>query len=932
MQKQLITVLQLDDKAFKSSLDSNTKGLKTFAASSTAIGAAVAYAAKQTADFQDHTRDVAISIGSTTEEVSKLNVVAKLNGSSSEAMEAALTSLSGPTDKVAKKIEGLGINMKNADGTFKSSTQLMGSIADKMKAMKNPADQAYLATRVFGSGELVQSLQNGAAGFEEVGKKALAMGMIVSTEAAESAAKFNDDLDELSMSAQGLTNTLMTSVIAFANQSGAIQAASAVLQGAIKWWNDLDNGTKDMIVSVGAAVVGVGILTGAIMVGAAAFAAISAPILIAAAALTAIAIVGITVAENWDQMQNIVQPLSESFNLLGRDLSATANKVASTIKPIGDAAKSVMGMSNTSDGAARKISYLGTVVKIVMATIALNVDIAMTAFRILTDVIQSSVGALYDLGKASALLLSGKYEEASALAGKALEDMKKLRERLMNEMGAFAARAKEMFKDPVVIKADSKELKDAAAEAEKLGRTLDGTAHEAAKLTSYQSALEALKKPFLELRDSTKAASLNMGELVFNVGNALNSVATMAQGAMEPVAKIIEESVKRMNMALAKQSYGLDLFSKLRSKQLQKELEDFKAAEDARLEAMKVSEANQLKALQDAEDQRIALMKFYEQERLLAQDREYQTEKEKREAAFEAYKLAERAKFEFDLALLNEKDLTEEERRATKGVMEENWQTYLETLEQDHLDEMSNFQDQYQAGTGQKDAEFKARLQAEEDASAALKEQAARDSANRIAQAQEQSQQRYEQLQQRKEDEEKIHQKAIAYFKWIGEKAALDSTKRIQVAQTMAAGIAGAAQALASPLSIATLGIAGIALGGMIMTAAVAASRNIMAMEVMPPVEVFLASGGVVSGLTHKQGGIKAELENNEAVINAQKTRKIEEFVDAGMDSGGNTYNTIFEKGSITGEKNFDERWMNKLGDLVMDRMRRSGLGALSAA
>lgn len=932
MVKQLVTILELDDKKFKKSLDSDTKELKIFSAGATAVGAAIAFAAKQTANFQDHVNDVAKAVGATTREVSSLNVVAKLNGSSSEAMEAALNSLAGPTDKVAKKIEGLGINMKNADGSFKSSTQLLGGIAEKMAALKSPADKAYLATRIFGSGELVQSLDAVAGGFDEIAKQAERMGQLVSQDAANAAAKFNDDLDELALSAEGLNHTIMTSVIAFANQTGAIQAASAVVQGAIKYWVDLDQETKDIIITITAVTIGIGVMTGAVMVAGAAFAAVTAPVLIVAAALTAVAVVGLTVAENWEQMQNVVEPLGESFALLGRDLASVAKKVEDVIKPIGDAAKGVQNMSGYTDGAGKKVAILGTIVKFVMASIAVSVDSALTVFRLMIDTIKTSILAVRDLASAMAAVMAGQYSTAKDLATNAASDIVGLRDRLMNEMGALQKRAKEMQKDPVVLKADSKEVKEASEEVEKLSRSIQSANETKLKLTSYQSAVESMNKPFKELSDSIDNADAGLAELTFNIGNVISSVSDMASSAIAPVTKLVEAQVEKMNQALAKQNYSMDLFSKLRSKQMQQELDAFKASEDARIAKLKAVEDEKLKALEEGEKQRLALMEFYRNERKRADDAEYQAARDKKNQEFEAYKLSERAKFEFDLALLAERDLTEEERRVTKGVMEENWKAYLATLESDHLAEMTAFQDNYNADTEKKDTEFKEQMKVAEEQSTALKERTAKASADNLNSIQAQSQAQYEQMQKKKEEEEKLHQKAMALFNWRGQVSALEQTKSVQVAQTMAAAFAGVGQAMASPLSIATFGIAGVVLSGIIMAAASKAVSNIQRQRVMPPAELFMEDGGVgvLRGASHSRGGIKAELEHNEAVISASKTRKIEEFVDAGMNQKQpGPISVIFEKGSITGEKNFDERFMDKLGMMVVDRVRRMGVGVL---
>lgn len=935
MQKQLVTVLQLDDKAFKSNLNSNSASLKAFSAAATAIGAAIAYAAKQTADYQDKVNDVAKSVGATTREISSLNVVARLNGSSTESMQAALTSLSGPTDKVAKKIEGLGINMRNADGSFKNSTQLLSGIAEKMAGLKSPADKAYMATRIFGSGELVQSLEQVAGGFDSIASQAERMGMLVSQDAANAAAKFNDDLDELQMSAEGLTHSIMTSVIAFANQSGAIQAASSMIQGAIKWWAEMDGESKNMIITIGAVGIAVGVLTGVIMVAGAAFAAVSAPVLIAAAALAAVAVVGLTVAENWDQMQDVIDPLRESFGLLKRDLISMAEKAEDAVKPLVDAAKSMMGIGSNTDEAGKKVSVFATIVKVVMGAIGLNIDIGITAFRSMTKVISETINALMSLGEAAGKALLGDFDGAAQAAEQAFTTMATLRRDLTLELDAFKLRAQEAFDSNPVISVDNAQIKAANEEAEKLNRTLTSVGDKpgTTQLTAYQQALKNAQQPFNDFSSEIAKTQDGLGSLGFAAGNVLQSIADSARQVVDAFAAIGEQQLVSMNQKLAKTNHQWDVWTKLRSKQMQEEIDNFKRGEDERIKAIKASEDAKLKAMDEAERAKIDLLKYYERERQLADEAEYQRQKAAKEAAFENYKLAERAKFEFDLALLNEKDLTEQERRVTIGAMEDNWKKYLQTLEAEHLTQMSTFQSEYQTTEEAKDNEFKAKLTTAEQTAAAKKEQAAAESAAKVSAIQEASAAKYEAMQKRKEAEEKAHSKAVAYINWVGQSAQLEVQKRIQVAQTIAAGLSGAAQALSSPLSIMTGGVAGIALAALITKSTAMAVQNISRQIVLPPAELFMATGGVVQGASHANGGIRAELEHNEAVISASKTRKIEQFIDAGVSrGGGQSFNVIFEKGSITGERNFDERWMDQLGDRVIERVRRRGIGALAYA
>jgi len=175
-------------------------------------GAAVATAAliattKAAIDHGDALNDMSERTGMAVEELSKLEYIAKMNSVSTDSMAKGLTALSvsvaeagsgvGP---MAEKYAKLGISVRNADGTMKTSRQILGELADVFKAMPDGVEKTNLAVDIFGKrlgAEMIPMLNLGAAGMKKLGDEAEALGVVIGSAFAKESAEFNDNLDRM---------------------------------------------------------------------------------------------------------------------------------------------------------------------------------------------------------------------------------------------------------------------------------------------------------------------------------------------------------------------------------------------------------------------------------------------------------------------------------------------------------------------------------------------------------------------------------------------------------------------------------------------------------------------------------------------------------------------------------------------------------------
>lgn len=207
-------------------------------------GVAVSFGAfiKQQLDFSDSLQKMADRTGMTTEELSGLKYAAEMSGSSLEAVEKAAVEMSKQIGTGGAAFKELGIQIEDVNGEVRPTIDLMGEVADRFKDMPDGAGKSAEAMKIFGSAgaDLIPLLNAGSEGIEEMRDEAERLGVVLSTEAANSAANFNDSMQRLTTRFKGLAMQV------FANVVPQIEAyADATVEAADKT-GDLD-GIADKI-------------------------------------------------------------------------------------------------------------------------------------------------------------------------------------------------------------------------------------------------------------------------------------------------------------------------------------------------------------------------------------------------------------------------------------------------------------------------------------------------------------------------------------------------------------------------------------------------------------------------------------------------------------------------------------------------------------
>lgn len=109
----------------------------------------------------------------------------------------------------------MGVEVKDAAGNLKQLDVILPEIANKFKLLENGTTKAALAQELFGKGglEMIEFLNLGSEGLDEMAAKARELGIVISEETAAAADQFNDKLADLRATADGLALELAAGLL-----------------------------------------------------------------------------------------------------------------------------------------------------------------------------------------------------------------------------------------------------------------------------------------------------------------------------------------------------------------------------------------------------------------------------------------------------------------------------------------------------------------------------------------------------------------------------------------------------------------------------------------------------------------------------------------------------------------------------------------------
>ena len=216
---------------------------------------------KSAIDAADQLNKLSQKIGISVEALSTLRFAAQLSDVSLETLQKGIKGLSQNIAEAntgigdgAQVFEALGVSVKNADGSMKSTEAVLLQVADVFANLEDGAVKTALAVKLFGKSgmDMIPFLNQGAAGITQLTAEAERLGLKLTTETARSAEAFNDNLTALKASSSSLgialardflpeLTNITNAMREAANEAGTLKALWVGLGGV---GNLIFNGTE----------------------------------------------------------------------------------------------------------------------------------------------------------------------------------------------------------------------------------------------------------------------------------------------------------------------------------------------------------------------------------------------------------------------------------------------------------------------------------------------------------------------------------------------------------------------------------------------------------------------------------------------------------------------------------------------------------------
>lgn len=216
---------------------------------------------KSAIDAADQLNKLSQKIGISVEALSTLRFAAQLSDVSLETLQKGIKALSQNIAEAntgigdgAQVFDALGISVRNADGSMKSTEAVLLQVADVFANLEDGAVKTALAVKLFGKSgmDMIPFLNQGAAGITQLTAEAERLGLKLTTETARSAEAFNDNLTALKASSSSLgialardflpeLTNITNAMREAANEAGTLKALWVGLGGV---GNLIFNGTE----------------------------------------------------------------------------------------------------------------------------------------------------------------------------------------------------------------------------------------------------------------------------------------------------------------------------------------------------------------------------------------------------------------------------------------------------------------------------------------------------------------------------------------------------------------------------------------------------------------------------------------------------------------------------------------------------------------
>ena len=210
-----------DATGLDKALTTSQKKMASFAVNAAAVvavavqlGKTFAKVVTSVAEYGSTIDDASMRTGLSTDAIQEYKYIAEQVGTTLEAVTGAVGMMTRGLDTNKAKFAGLGVQLNNADGSFRTTTDIFNDTISKLSSMTDETERDKMAFQLLGRSAqtLIPILKQGAGGIEGLKKEAYDLGIILDEKAIKNADALGDSLLALKSSARGLGQSLITDI------------------------------------------------------------------------------------------------------------------------------------------------------------------------------------------------------------------------------------------------------------------------------------------------------------------------------------------------------------------------------------------------------------------------------------------------------------------------------------------------------------------------------------------------------------------------------------------------------------------------------------------------------------------------------------------------------------------------------------------------
>lgn len=178
-------------------------------------GAAFKAAVSASNEWTGEAKKLSMALGITTESASVMMVAMRHLGVDSDTVTTAAAKLGKQAVTNADAFAKMGVKVKDANGQYRPTTEIMAEVNDKLKAIKNPIEQGAAGVQVYGKSwmEVKSILKLTSDEIEKAKAKAENLGLIVGPEGVAQTKQYKETMNDMKLVLTSLEVQLGSTVL-----------------------------------------------------------------------------------------------------------------------------------------------------------------------------------------------------------------------------------------------------------------------------------------------------------------------------------------------------------------------------------------------------------------------------------------------------------------------------------------------------------------------------------------------------------------------------------------------------------------------------------------------------------------------------------------------------------------------------------------------